>query len=45
MSKLIAIHPDTCQDPEPKGHEYGYSVFEELPNILQGKCHQRPTEP
>ena len=29
MSRLIVINPDTCQDPEPEGHEYGYCVFEE----------------
>ena len=33
MSRLIAIDPDTCQDMEPKGQEYGYWVFEELSNI------------
>ena len=33
MSRLIAINCDTCQDPEPEGQGYRYSVFEELPNI------------
>ena len=33
MSRLIVIEPDTCQDPEPEGQDYGYCVFEELPNV------------
>ena len=33
MSRLIAIHPDTCQDPEPEGQEYGYCVFEEISSV------------
>ena len=33
MIRLIAINPDTCQYPEPEGQEYGYCVFEELPNV------------
>ena len=32
MSRLTVIDPDTCQGPEPKGQEYGYCVFQELPN-------------
>ena len=32
-SRLIAIYPNTCQDSEPEGQEYGYCVFEELPNV------------
>ena len=34
MSRLIAINLDTCQDPVHEGQEYGYCVFEELPNIF-----------
>ena len=37
MSKLITIDPDTCQDPEPEGQEYGYCMFEELPNVSMMK--------
>ena len=37
MSRIIVINPDTCQDPEPEGHEYGYCVFEELPNVSTKK--------
>ena len=37
LSRLIVIDPDTCQDPEPEGHEYGYCVFEELPNVSMKK--------
>ena len=33
MSRLIALDPDSCQDPESEGQQYGYCVFEELPNI------------
>ena len=33
MNSLIAIDPDSCQDPEPEGQEYGYCVLEELPNV------------
>ena len=33
ISRLIAIDPDTYQDPESEGQEYGYCVFEELPTI------------
>ena len=33
MSRLIVINPHTYQDPEPEGQEYGYSSFEELPNV------------
>ena len=33
MSRLIVINPDTCQDPEPEGQEYGYCIFEELTNV------------
>ena len=34
MSGLIVFNPDTCQDPEPEGQEYGYCVFKELPMSL-----------
>ena len=34
MSRLTTIDPDTCQDPEPEGQDYGYCVFEELPMYL-----------
>ena len=33
MSRLIVIGPDTCQDLEPEGKEYGYCTFEELPIV------------
>ena len=33
MNRLIVINPDTCQDPQPEGQEYGYCIFEELPNV------------
>ena len=33
MIRLITSDPDICQDTQPEGKEYGYSVFEELPNI------------
>ena len=31
------INPDTCQDLEPEGQEYGYCIFEELPNVSTTK--------
>ena len=37
MIKLIAVNPDTCQDQEPEGLEYGYCIFEELPNVFMTK--------
>ena len=37
LSRLIVIDPDTCQDPELESHEYGYCVFEELPNVSMKK--------
>ena len=37
MRRLIAIDPVTCQDVEPEGQEYGYCVFEELPNVSMTK--------
>ena len=33
LSCLIDIDPDTQLTPEGKGYEFGYAVFEELPNI------------
>ena len=32
MRRLIVIDPNTCQDPDPEGQDYGYCIFEELPN-------------
>ena len=37
MSRLIAIDPDTYQDPKPEGQEHEYCAFEELPNISKIK--------
>ena len=37
MDRLIAINPDTCQNLEPEGQEYGYCVFEVLPDVLMIK--------
>ena len=33
MSRLLTINSDTCENLEPEGQEYGYCVFEELPNV------------
>ena len=33
MSRLIEIDPQSEQEPEPKGYEFGYYVFDNLPNI------------
>ena len=33
LSHLIDIDPDTQLTPEGKGYEFGYAVFEELPDI------------
>ena len=33
MSRLIEIDPQVQQEPEPKGYEFGYYVFDNLPNI------------
>ena len=33
LSCLIDIDPDTQLTPEGKGYEFGYAVFEELPDI------------
>ena len=37
MSRLIVIDPDTYQDLKPEGQEYGYCMFEELPNVSLNK--------
>ena len=33
MSRLIEIDSQSEQEPEPKGYEFGYYVFDNLPNI------------
>ena len=33
MSRLIEIEPQSEQELEPKGYEFGYYVFHNLPNI------------
>ena len=33
MSWLIIFYPDSSQDPEHESQEYGYCIFEKLPNI------------
>ena len=33
LSHLIDIDPDTQLTPEGNGYEFGYAVFEELPEI------------
>ena len=33
MSKLIEIDSQVQQDPEPEGYEFGYYVFDSLPDI------------
>ena len=33
MSRLITIEPDLKLAPEPPGYEFGYYVFEDLPNV------------
>ena len=33
MSRLIEIDPQVQQEPEPEGCEFGYYVFDNLPNI------------
>ena len=33
MSRLIEIDPKVQQEPEPEGYEFGYYVFDNLPNI------------
>ena len=33
MSSLIEIDPQVQQEPEPEGYEFGYYVFDSLPDI------------
>ena len=33
MSRLIEIDPQSEQEPEPKGYEFGYYVFDNLTYI------------
>ena len=33
LSHLIVINPDTPLTPEGQGYEFGYAVFEELPEV------------
>ena len=33
MSRLIEMDPHSEQEPEPEGYEFGYYVFNSLPNI------------
>ena len=33
MSRLIKIDSQVQQEPEPEGYEFGYYVFENLPDI------------
>ena len=33
MSRLIEIDSQVQQEPEPEGYEFGYNVFDNLPNI------------
>ena len=33
MSRLIEIDPQVQQEPEPEGYEFGYYVFDSLPDI------------
>ena len=33
MSRLIEIDSKVQQEPEPEGYEFGYYVFDNLPNI------------
>ena len=33
MSRLIEIDSQVQQEPEPEGYEFGYYVFDNLPNI------------
>ena len=33
MSRLIEIDSQVQQEPEPEGYEFGYYVFDSLPNI------------
>ena len=40
MSKLIEIVPQSVWEPEPEGYEFGYYVFNNLPNI---EVHEKET--
>ena len=33
MNRLTDIDSDINLEPEPKGHEYGYYIFKQLPSI------------
>ena len=33
MSRLIEIDSQVQQKPEPEGYEFGYYIFDNLPNI------------
>ena len=33
MSRLIDINPQTQQDSEPEGYEFGYYTFDTLPAV------------
>ena len=33
MSRLIEIYSQIQQEPEPEGYEFGYYVFDSLPDI------------
>ena len=33
MGRLIEIDPQVQQEPEPEGYEFGYYVFDSLPDI------------
>ena len=37
MSRLIVINSDACQDLKPDSWDYGYCIFEELPNVSMTK--------
>ena len=37
---MVELDPDVCQDPELEGHEYGYCIIEQLPNLHIGEIHQ-----
>ena len=38
MSRLTDIDSDIKLEPEPKGHEYGYYIFEQLLSITTKCC-------
>ena len=33
MSRLMELDPQVQQEPEPEGYEFGYYIFDNLPNI------------